>query len=438
MMNTPGGTPPAVNATASPTTPIAAPAPEPTVKNARVGALQSRNFRLLWTGLLISNSGSWMATTAEGWLVTDLAKNNASLIIGMIAVAFALPMFGLTMVGGAIADRFPRKRMLWIVQFGYLTFASALAFINLMGWIEVWMLIVYSFLNGMVLAFDSPARNSLLPDIVDREHLSGAVSLNSAAYSGAALIGPAIAGALIPLIGVGGVYTINAFSGVAVLFALYRMKDVPEYVANRPTANTRIWASIKEGLRFAVESPIILGVLLVSIVSGIFARSYSPLLVIFAREEFHVGSFAFGLMVAAPGIGTLAAAFVLASRKDTSERGKRLQRAVSGIAVVLICFAVMPWYVGGLPLLVLAGFFATATAATMATIIQLQAPPYLRGRLMSIYMLTLIAVPSLGTLLSGAIADVIGVRETVGIAAVIMLIGVNWIFYRNRQLREVS
>jgi len=179
-------------------------------------------------------------------------------------------------------------------------------------------------------------------------------------------------------------------------------------------------------------------VLAVSIVSGIFARSYSPLLVIFAREEFHVGSFAFGLMVAAPGIGTLTAAFALATRKDAGNRGRKLWIAVSGLAVALIAFAIMPWYVGGLPLLILTGFFTTTTAATMATIVQLQAPPYLRGRLMSIYMLTVIAVPSLGTLLSGAVADIVGVRVTVGVAAVIMLTGVALIFQCNARLREVS
>lgn len=412
--------------------------PPETKPAGRVGALRSRNFRLLWTGLVISNSGSWMATTAEGWLVTDLAKDNASVIIGLIAVAFALPMFGLTMVGGAVADRFPRKRMLWIVQLGYLAAATALAFVTLMGWIEIWMLIVYSFLNGLVLAFDSPSRNALLPDIVDREHLAGAVSLNSAAYSGAALIGPAIAGGLIPLIGVSGVYVINAVSCLAVLWALHQMKGVPEYNTNRSIASVRLWESIKQGVRFALDSRIIFGVLAISIVSGIFARSYSPLLVIFARDEYHVGSFAFGLMVAAPGIGTLTAAFALATRSDTGNRGRKLLIAVSGLAVSLIAFSIMPWYIGGLPLLVLTGFFATSTAATMATIVQLQAPPHLRGRLMSIYMLTVIAVPSLGTLLSGAIADIVGVRATVGVAAAVVLVGVAWIFRRNQPLREVS
>jgi MFS family permease len=422
----------------SPSILIESPAVEMIVerKTGRVGAFQSRNFRLLWTGLIIANSGSWMATTAEGWLVTDMASGNASVIIGLIALAFALPMFGLIMIGGAVADRFPRMRMLWIVQCCYLTFSTTLAVVTLLDLIQIWMLIVYSFLNGLVLAFDSPARNALLPDLVPKEDLAGAVSLNSAAYSGAALIGPAIAGALIPIIGVGGVYAFNALSVIAVLVALTRMRNVPEHAVNKQTQGN-VWTSIKRGVHFARESRIILGVLAVSVVSGIFARSYSPLLVIFAREEFHVGSFKFGLMVAAPGIGTLLAAFMIASRKDMGQRGKKLWIFVSALAVVLMIFAIMPWYIGALPMLIITGFCVTLTAATMATIIQLQTPPELRGRIMSIYMMTLIAVPSVGTLMNGAVADVIGVRVAVFSGAVIVLLVVALLFFRNPQLREV-
>jgi MFS family permease len=425
-----------------PAQPASAVSPEATTnedrkREGRVGALRSRNFRLLWTGLVIANSGSWMATTAQGWLVTDLEPERASLYIGLIAMAFALPMLLLTMVGGAVADRFPRMRLLWIVQLSYLAFASTLALINWLGLIEVWMLIVFSFLNGLVLAFDSPVRNALLPDIVDREHLAGAVSLNSAAYSGAALIGPAIAGALIPLVGVSGVYTVSAISVLAVLWALRQMTGVPEYAGSKQPS-LPLFQSIRQGVRYALDSRVIFGVLAVSIASGVFARSYTPLLVIFARDEFHVGSFAFGLMVAAPGLGTLSAAFAIASRADTGGRGRKLLVATIGLSLALMAFAAMPWYAGGLPLLILTGLFTTLMAANMATILQLEAPPHLRGRLMSIYMLTLIGVPSLGTLVSGAVADVIGVRLTVGVTTAILLAGVFLIFRRNADLRGVE
>jgi MFS family permease len=170
----------------------------------------------------------------------------------------------------------------------------------------------------------------------------------------------------------------------------------------------------------------------------VFARSYNPLLVIFARDEFEVGSFLFGLMIAAPGLGTLISAFVIASRIDTGGRGKKMLIASMGLGLVQIGFATMPWYAGALPLLIMTGAFSTLLAANMATVIQLQAPPRLRGRLMSIYMLTLVGIPAFGTMISGAIANAVGVRPTVVGAALIMMIGVLAIFRRNRELRAVD
>jgi MFS family permease len=399
--------------------------------------MQSRNFRLLWTGLIIANSGSWMATTAEGWLVTDLEPDRAPLFVGIIALSFALPMIFLTMVGGAVADRFPRMRLLRLVQIVYISAGLAIATLTLTDQVKIWMLPIYAFILGVGLAFDSPTRQSILPDIVPKEQLAGAVSLNSASYTGAALIGPAIAGALIPIIGVGGVYLVAAFSGFAVMIALWRMTGVPDYAAPKGEAMT-LMQSIREGIRFSLDSRVIFGVLAVSIVTGIFTRSYNPLLVIFARDEFEVGSFLFGLMIAAPGLGTLIAAFVIASRIDTGGRGKKILIASIGLGFVQIAFATMPWYVGALPLLIMTGAFTTLLAANMATVVQLEAPPRLRGRLMSIYMLTLVGIPAFGTMISGAVANQIGVRQTVAGAAVIMLIGVLWIFRRNGDLRAVN
>ncbi|MCC6704178.1 MAG: MFS transporter, partial [Thermomicrobiales bacterium] len=260
---------------------------------------------------------------------------------------------------------------------------------------------------------------------------------NSASYTGAALIGPAIAGALIPIVGVGGVYLVASISVLAVMTALWKMAGVPDYAA--PKGETLpLMQSIKEGLTYALNSRLIFGVLAVTVISGAFARSWNPLLVIFAREEFHVGSFRFGLMIAAPGLGTLLAAFVIASRVDAGGRGRKILLSLIALGLVQIAFAAMPWYVFGLPLLIMVGVFGTLAAANMATVLQIEAPPRLRGRMMSIYMLALVGLPSVGTLISGAIANVIGVRPTVGGAAVIMLIWVLYLFRRNDELRTVD
>src|SRR4051812_5483245 len=214
---------PSMSATSRPAS-AATTAPAPT---ARFAALQSRNFRILWFGLLASNAGTWMGSTAEGWLVTDLEPDRAAFWLGAISLAFAIPMLLLPPVGGAIADRFPRLRLLWIVQTAYLLMSIALAIIVLSGNASVWLLIAYAFGNGVVLAFDSPVRHSLLPDMLTREQLTSGVSLNSVAFTGASLVGPAIAGALIPLVGVGGVFAVNAVSCFATLAALAMFCDLP-------------------------------------------------------------------------------------------------------------------------------------------------------------------------------------------------------------------
>src|SRR4051812_28208243 len=180
------------------------------VQPARFAALQSHNFKLLWFGLLISNAGTWMEATATSWLITDLARHNDSFWLGVNAAAFAVPMLILPPFGGVVADRFNRIRALLGVQIIYLIASSTLAILVLTDVIRIWMIIVYALFNGIVLAFDSPVRHSLVPDIVEREQVASAVSLNSVAFTGASLVGPAIAGALIPLIGVGGVMSINA------------------------------------------------------------------------------------------------------------------------------------------------------------------------------------------------------------------------------------
>jgi MFS family permease len=287
-----------------------------------------------------------------------------------------------------------------------------------------------------VLAFDSPVRHAILPEIVSRDQLSSAVSLNSVAFTGAALIGPAIAGALIPIIGVGGVMTFNAISCGATLIALAKLKGIP----GRRSGNTieSVGKSIGRGVSYILASPVLTSLILVSTISGLFARSYSPLLAVFARDEFHVGSGAYGALVSAGGLGTLIGAFGLAGRRDVSRRGRLVGAAVLSQATLLVIFALTPWYFLSLPLLGLIGMTYAISGASIATLIQLSVPGELRGRVMSLYMLTVIGVPSVGSFILGAAAQLVGVRAAVGSAAVIVIVTVGCIFLRNPALRAAE
>lgn len=408
---------------------------QPATRAIRFAALHSPNFRLLWIGLLISNAGTWMEATASNWLVTDLKPRDDAFWLGLLAAAFAIPMLILPPFGGAIADRVPRMTLLWTVQILYLTMASALALVVLTDLVAIWMLLVYAFLNGIVLAFDSPVRHAMLPDIVTRDQLSSGVSLNSVAFTGAALVGPAIAGVLIPLIGIGGVMTINAASCIATLVALSQMRDVPSrrHVQNLATS---IIGSIKLAIAYIRSSPLLSGLVLLSGVAGLTGRSYGPLLAVFARDEYRVGSTAFGAMVSAGGLGTLIGAFGLAGRKEVVRKGHLIAFAYMAQASMLLAFAVLPWYATSLPLLAAMGICNAIAGATISTVIQLSVPGELRGRVMSLYLLTVVGIPSVGSFVFGALAEPLGVRAAVALAASTFLAASAFLLAQNRTVRE--
>jgi len=378
-----------------------------------------------------------MESTASAWLITDLVPNNDSFWLGIMAAAFAIPMLALPPFGGAIADRFPRVRLLWIVQILYLLLSTALAALTLAGVVQVWMLIVYSFGNGMVLAFDSPIRHSVLPDIVTREQLSSAVSLNSVAFSGAALIGPAIAGLLIPFIGVGGVMTVNAVSCVATLVALSKLRNLPAQAKSTHGGNS-VLQSIGQGVRYIASTPMLLGLIIISTISGFLSRSYGPMLAVFARDEFNVGSSAYGAMVSVGGLGTLIGAFGLAGRRDVHNKGRLVLITTISQGILLFLFAISPWFAMTLPILGLMGVTSAISGAIIATLIQLSVPGEMRGRVISLYLLTVIGVPSIGSFALGALAVPLGVRAAVASAAIAVVVGVGIVYSRNEAIRHAS
>jgi MFS family permease len=403
-------------------------------KRGGFAAFQSRNFVLLWSGLITSNSGTWMATTAEGWLVTDLTPDRAAFSLGLIAVAFAAPQLLLPPFGGAVADRVSRMRMLWTANLLYMALAIALAIVTITDIVNVPILLGYSFLTGVILAFDAPCRHALLPDIVTREQLTSAVSMNSAAFTGAQMIGPIVAGTLIPLIGVSGVFIINAFSRFAVLWALAQMRGVPEH--SRRHEPQGLFDSIMAGVNYVRRSRLLSGLLLMSLISGLFVRSFMPLLVVFAREIFEVGSVGFGFLSAATGFGTLAGALTLASRREISNRVRLSILATFACCISLFLFAIGNWYAPALLLLIGVGFFSVIATSLIAAVIQLTVPGELRGRVMSLYMLTIIGIPSAGAFLSGVLADVFGVQAAVAAGAVFVIALVTLNAFKNEELRE--
>ncbi len=369
----------------------------------RYAALHYRNFSLLWSGLIVSNMGTWMQNVANGWLVLELTKS--PLWLGLLGLSFAVPMIVIPPFAGAVVDRVHRIRLLFFTQSMQLVTAVALALLTWLGKIQTWHILLASFIGALLLAFDNPARQALIPDLVQPRDLLNALSLNSATYTGAALVGPALAGALLQPLGAGSLFFINGVSFLAVIFALAAMKDVRAHGGGQAGS---LRNSFRSGLSYAWHTRIIVALLVLSALGSVFGRSYQNLLPVFGADIWHAGAEGYGLLLAAAGGGALVGAFGLASFKRWHHQGAVM--LVSGFlfALSLIGFAISPSIWLGLILLVVTGITSTVFATIISTFIQVIVPNEFRGRVMSLYTVTLIGLPSLGALGTGAVAEWLG------------------------------
>jgi MFS family permease len=387
----------------------------------RFAALHYRNFKLLWSGLIVSNMGTWMQNVASGWLILQLT--NSPLWLGLLGFSFAIPMILLPPFAGAIVDRVNRMQLLFFTQSMQALTAFILAALTWYGKVQVWNILLASFISAVLLAFDNPARQALVPGLVQPRDLLNALSLNSATYTGAALVGPALAGLLLDPLGAGTLFFLNGISYFAVIFALASMRDVTTHSGGQHgTLGSAFW----KGLSFAWNDRLIFALLILSALGAVFGRSYQNLLPAFSRDIWHAGPEGYGLLLAAAGGGALAGAFGLASFKRVPKQGAVM--LVSGLifCLSLIFFALSPFFILGLVLLFIAGVTSTVFSTIISTFIQLSVPNDLRGRVMSLYTVTLIGLPSLGALGSGALAEwlggVEGAPHAVLLGAVILVI----------------
>jgi len=371
--------------------------------NARFSALGYRNFRLIWWGLIVSNMGTWMQNVANGWLVLQLT--NSPLWLGLLGFSFAVPMIIIPPFAGAVVDRVHRVRLLYFTQSMQLINALVLALLTWTGKVQVWEILLNSFMGALLLAFDNPSRQALIPDLVAPHDLLNALSLNSATYTGAALVGPALAGILLEPLGAGTLFFLNSISFLAVIFALASMRDVRTHSGGQHgSLSDTFW----KGIKYARGNRLILALLALSSVGAIFGRSYQSLLPAFSRDIWHAGPQGYGLLLAAAGGGALIGAFGLASFKQVPHQGAVMLTSGLLFCITLITFSISPFFILGLILLFIAGITSTVFSTIISTFIQLSVPNEMRGRVMSLYTVTLIGLPSLGALGIGAFAEWLG------------------------------
>ena len=389
-------------------------------------ALQHRNFRLLWIGQLVSFSGSMMQQAAILWHVSLLVSpDRRGLALGIVGLVRVGPIVAFSLLSGVAADALDRRRLMMVTQISAALVASALAALSFSGLSDVWPVYLLAALGAAASAFDGPARQALIPNLVPREHLPNALSLNQIMFQSASVLGPSLGGVLIATLGVGWAYLFNAISFLFVLAALLMMRDVPVIDATE-RAQASLGAA-REGLRFVFSSPIIRATMLLDFAATFFA-SATALLPIFAQDILHVGAHGYGWLYAAPSVGSLLAGAVMIRLVDRIER----RGAVLLVAIVVYGVATVTFGLSRAFWLTFFCLAATGAADAVSTVLrsiirQLMTPDRLRGRVTSVNMIFFMGGPQLGELEAGLVANWRGAPFSVitgGIGTLIAAAGV--------------
>jgi MFS family permease len=382
-----------------------------------VRSLRHRNFQLFFGGQLISLIGTWMDTVAEAWLVYRLT--HSSLLLGIASFASQIPVFLLAPLGGVVADRLNRHKVVIATQSISMVLASILSLLTLTKRVTVIDVIALATLMGAVNAFDIPARQAFLVDMVGREDMMNAIALNSSMFNGARVIGPSIAGILVASIGEGWCFFANAVSYIAVIAGLLMM-EIDHSHGARHTASPL--EHIAEGFRFVRNTAPIRSILLLLGLMSIVGTPYTVLMPIFATNILHGNARTLGVLMGATGIGALSGALLLASRTQVKGLGKFIFVSCAGFGASLIFFSFSRWYAISVALLVPVGFCMMVQMASCNTLIQAMAPDALRGRIMAVYSMMFMGMAPLGALLAGAAADRITAPWTVALGGSVAIV----------------
>jgi MFS family permease len=382
-----------------------------------IRSLRHRNFQLFFSGQLISLIGTWMQNVAQSWLVYRLT--GSSLLLGVVSFAGQIPVFPMAPLAGMVADRRNRRTIVIITQTASMILAFILAALTLTKRVTVWEVIVLAALLGVVNAFDIPARQSFLVEMVGRDDLMNAIALNSSIFNSARIIGPAIAGILVAGIGEGWCFFANGISYIAVIVGLLLMR-IPPRVAER--AITSAFDHIAEGFRFVRRTAPIRALLLLLGLVSLVGMPYTVLMPVFAKNILHGNARTLGVLGSAAGIGALTGALTLASRTRVHGLGRWVWMACGAFGLFLILFSFSHWYLLSVLLLVPVGFSLMTQMGATNTLVQSMVPDRLRGRTMAVYSMMFMGMSPLGSILAGAAADRIGAPLTVALGGVLAVL----------------
>ena len=385
-------------------------------------SLKSKNYRLYFIGQSISLIGTWMQTVAMSWLVYRLT--GSVFLLGVVGFTSQIPSFFLSPFAGVLTDRFNRHRIMLLTQVLFMVQALLLALLVLSGFIAVWHIIVLSLLFGLITAFDAPARQSMVIDMIDNPlHIGNAIALNSTMFNGARLFGPAIAGVLIAVAGEGVCFMLNAVSYITIIIALSKMKIKQK---NKPENTASFTEGFTDGAKYTFGFIPIRTLLILLATVSLFGLPYTVLMPAYVTEILKGGSHTLGFLMSASGVGALVGALYMASRTTVIGLGRIISASacIFGIAIIGIAVSSTLWI--SLFAMAIAGLCMIITVASINTLVQTLVDEDKRGRVMSFYAMALMGMNPIGNFFAGSVASGIGIPYTMLIGGIITIVVGIW------------
>ena len=396
-------------------------------------SLHHKKFFYLWLGQLISITGTQMQLWALFWHVNQLDKNPIAL--GGIGLARFLPVIVFSLIGGALADSRDRRRVMFTTQSIAALLALTLALFTQFGRITIWHIYLITALQAVVVAFDGPSRQALIPNLLPKKDLPNAFSMTFTAFQAGAVIGPALSGIIIASFGQAAVYYANALSFGAVLVALFMIGDVPQSIAEKSAGISL--DSIKDGIRFILSKPIILSTMMIDFVATFFA-SASTLMPIIATDVLNMGVVEYGYLSAASAVGAVAVALVISQVKEIRRQGWVFVVSVIVFGIATIVFGLTRSFVVAWLAIAVTGGADGVSTIVRNTIRQLQTPDHVRGRMTSINQIFFMGGPQLGEIEAGAVAQFFGAPFAVLTGGIGCIVGTLLIIWKWPQLRNYN